>query len=198
MSNTNYNFSLFKNVNPYKKNQYQSLFSNNIKDKTYWSSITWLFLHTFPLTFTDDFYNNNKKTILNLIYSICVNVPCPICSKHARMHLNKYNYFHENINKNKEDLILNVFHFHNIVNTSLSKPLFNKNLLNAYNNLDFIEIYNEWMTKYTINIINLKLYNQKINVNNIRNTIKQFINKNLKYLIINRNKNKTLSITNNY
>jgi hypothetical protein len=162
--------------------------------QTYWSNITWMLLHVFPKTLSDEFYNSHKKEILKIVYEICVNVPCPICSKHAIEHLKKYSFFNENINKTPYDLFLNVFKFHNAVNKMLNKPEFNISDLVHYDNLDFLEIYKEWYSKYSINMINLKLSNHKQKVNKVRLLVNEFVKKNIHSLKINKTSIKTINV----
>lgn len=154
--------------------------------KTYWSAITWTFLHTFPTTLTLDFFQKNKKKILKLMYDVCVSVPCPICSKHAIQHFKKYNYFHESINNNPKDLSHNIYKFHNDVSIMLKKQPFNASIIEEYDTIDFLDVFNKWSNLFVIKIRNLRLLYQKKKVNDTRNNVVQFIKTNLKNLIINR------------
>lgn len=163
--------------------------------QTYWSNITWTFLHSFPLALNNEFYDNYKTQILSLLYDICINVPCPLCSNHATKTLKKYNYFHESINTTTRELSLNIFRFHNEVNKMLNKPLFNDTILNNYNNIDFQSVYNEWCDKFTIKTINLKLYYHKKNVNLTRSKVINFVNHNIKHFKINKTNQKTIQHT---
>lgn len=156
--------------------------------KTYWSTVTWTLLHTFPKTLSNDFFVENKETILALLYDICISVPCPICSKHAITHLNKYNYFNKMINNTPKELETNIFNFHNTVNKSLSKPIENISILKEYENIDFLEVYKLWNTRYNITTINLRLYNQKQMINNVKVNFINFINKNYNKLNIKHTK----------
>lgn len=165
--------------------------------KTYWSAITWTFLHTFPTTLTLDFFQKNKKKILRLMYDVCVSVPCPICSKHAIQHFKKYNYFHESINNNPKDLSHNIYKFHNDVSIMLKKQPFNDSIIEEYNTIDFLDVFNKWSNLFVIKIRNLRLSYQKKKVNDTRENVVQFIKPNLKNLIINRTHKTSLEIKQN-
>lgn len=165
--------------------------------KTYWSAITWTFLHTFPTTLTLDFFQKNKKKILKLMYDVCVSVPCPICSKHAIQHFKKYNYFHESINNNPKDLSHNIYKFHNDVSIMLKKQPFNDSIIEEYNTIDFLDVFNKWSNLFVIKIRNLRLSYQKKKVNDTRDNVVQFIKSNLKNLIIHRTHKTSLEIKQN-
>lgn len=153
---------------------------------TYWSTITWTLLHIFPKALTQDFYNQHRENILNLLYEICVNVPCPICSKHARHNLGKYNFFHKSINKTPEDLANNIFKFHNEVNKMLGKPLFDASHLKQYDDLDFIEVYTEWSDRYSIKGRDLRMTSHKQGVNRAKSDFIRFVNPNVQHMVIKR------------
>jgi hypothetical protein len=161
--------------------------------KTYWSTITWTLLHTFPKILTNELYLENKDTILSLLYNICISVPCPVCAKHASMHLKKYNYFNALINKNITDLEMNIFNFHNKINSTLSKPIASNLILKEYENVDFLEVYKEWSTVFNITTHNLKLYSQKQIINNSRTNFITFVNKNYNKLNIRHTKIKKIN-----
>lgn len=162
--------------------------------KTYWANITWMLLHTFPKTLTNDFFIQHKETILTLLYDICVSVPCPICAKHAIANLKEYNYFHKKINNSVRDLEVNIFNFHNKINKMLLKPLVSVDILKEYETIDFSEIYKKWTANFTINVINLKLYTQKIAVKNAKDRFVEFVSRYRYNLIINYTKITELTV----
>lgn len=162
--------------------------------KTYWANITWMLLHTFPKTLTNDFFIQHKKTILTLLYDICVSVPCPICAKHAIANLKEYNYFHIRINNSINDLEVNIFNFHNKINKMLLKPLVRVDILKEYETIDFSEIYKKWNANFTINVRNLNLYTQKIAVKNAKDRFVEFVTKYRHMLFINYTKNTEITV----
>ena len=62
-----------------------------------------------------------RVELLNNIYSICVNLPCPVCSAHAKEYMEKINF---NTIRTKEDLKNMLFQFHNNVNLRKNVYLF--------------------------------------------------------------------------
>lgn len=162
--------------------------------KTYWANITWMLLHTFPKTLTNDFFIQHKKTILTLLYDICVSVPCPICAKHAIANLKEYNHFNIRINNSINDLEINIFNFHNKINKMLLKPLVRVDILKEYETIDFSEIYKKWNANFTINVRNLNLYTQKIAVKNAKDRFVEFVTKYRHMLFINYTKNTEITV----
>jgi len=161
----------------------------------YWAPITWMFLHTFPLTLTQSFYNSHKKTILDLIRNICVNVPCSFCSKHAKRHLVSYDNFNININPTIDHLVRNIHAFHNVVNTSIGKPSIGEEILQYYNTIDFTMVLKEWSVKYNIHRIDVRLSTQKQWVNNTRDEVLKFIKQHQSNIIVKRTANVSLPST---
>ena len=48
---------------------------------TRWSHPTWYLFHGMAEQISDNFFNKNKKEVLNLYSDICNNLPCPYCRK---------------------------------------------------------------------------------------------------------------------
>jgi hypothetical protein len=87
-----------------------------------WGTPTWIFFHTLAEHINPEFYIHNRDIIKSFINSICNNLPCPECTKHA-IQYNKFNLTNTNI-ENKEKLKMFFFNFHNTVNVRKNKPLF--------------------------------------------------------------------------
>jgi hypothetical protein len=80
-----------------------------------WGAPTWTLLHTLAEKIGDAEMNNLtfRTDFLNLIFSICTNLPCPSCAEHAKQTLNKLNY---RAIRTRRDLKTMLFEFHNAVN----------------------------------------------------------------------------------
>lgn len=108
---------------------------------TIWGPPTWTFLHTFADKISDDFFQANNITIINMIFNLFHCLPCPICSKHANNYIKNINI--KNI-KTKPQLIDFLFNFHNNVNSKLSKPTYNKNDLQIYSSYSLYSVFNQF------------------------------------------------------
>lgn len=83
-----------------------------------WGEITWIFLHTLAECIDNNKFLDCKNKVIQIIKSLCFNLPCPDCSEHATSILNKA--YINNI-KTKEHLVEFLRQFHNIVNIKLKK-----------------------------------------------------------------------------
>ncbi len=92
-----------------------------------WGNATWYLFHIIAEKLTNDIYIVEKSNIINLITTICNNLPCPSSSEHASKYLLTINF--NNINSN-EDLKMFFFKFHNLVNIRIHKPQFSLDELN--------------------------------------------------------------------
>lgn len=109
--------------------------------KMTWGEPIWFFFHTLAQKIKPESFSIIRVEILDNIFAICANLPCPICTNHAVEYMNKINF---NTIQTKEDLIKMLFTFHNEVNKRKNIPLFN---------------YNEVEKKYSLAITTNIIYN---------------------------------------
>jgi len=103
---------------------------NNIRNTggLSWGPPTWCFLHTLVEKIKEEHLKKTRLGILKVIYDICINLPCPECSQHAKNYLNNVNF---NSIIKKDDFKNMIYEFHNSVNNRTGKPLFNRNDLDV-------------------------------------------------------------------
>jgi len=92
-----------------------------IVNKVKWGQPTWHLFHTLSVKIKDTEFPRIREELLNNIYSICLNLPCPICAEHAKEYLNGVNF---NTIQTKEDLQRLLYSFHNSVNERKGYPIF--------------------------------------------------------------------------
>lgn len=92
-----------------------------VVNKVKWGEPTWYLFHTLSVKIKDAEFLRVRQDLLNNIYSICVNLPCPICADHAKEYLNAINF---NTIQTKEDFQRLLYHFHNSVNERKGYPMF--------------------------------------------------------------------------
>jgi len=98
----------------------KDLFPNTIL-KMKWGEHVWYLIHSLTVLVKEDSFLSIKTELLNHLFSICTNLPCPICSDHAKTFLKSINF--QSIQTKEQ--IKNLFHqFHNFVNTQKNYPLF--------------------------------------------------------------------------
>jgi len=89
--------------------------------KMKWGEHVWFMIHTLTVLVKEDVFPTIQAELIGHLYSICTNLPCPICSDHAKTYLKSINF--KSI-QTKEQM-KNLFHqFHNFVNTQKNYPLF--------------------------------------------------------------------------
>jgi hypothetical protein len=117
--------------------------------KETWGNNIWFLFHSLAHKINEDKFEFHKNNIIFIIKTICNTLPCPDCSRDATAMLNKIDF---NIIRNKNDLKMFIFNFHNAINAKLQKPLFNyQDLDNKYQNINIDALYNNLYIIYTTN-----------------------------------------------
>lgn len=144
--------------------------SNTGKVKV-WGPYIWYMLHGLAEKIKDKSFYGLKNELLEHIFNICVNLPCPSCSTHSREYLQKIDF--KKI-KTKQELRLMLLDFHNNVNTRLRKPIFSyQQLIDKYKTVNFNNVINNFFIFFedkhkTVNMLSNDMYTQRVS-NNIRN-----------------------------
>jgi len=138
-----------------------------------WGPKIWTFLHTFAEKIKDDAnFQLMKGDILSFLTQICKNLPCPTCSAHSSLILQKLNF--DKVNS-KEDFKNILFLFHNVVNKKKGKEAFSiDNLKITYENNKFIDTYNRFVEVFQVKgNMNLQIdsFQKKILISKLKNWI---------------------------
>jgi hypothetical protein len=89
--------------------------------KMKWGEPIWILFHVLAEKVREDIFSSIRTELLNIIYIICSNLPCPDCANHAMIYLNNIKY--KNI-ETKAQLKEMLFLFHNTVNQKKGFPIF--------------------------------------------------------------------------
>jgi hypothetical protein len=128
------------------KPQKPHAFSPSDGNKIKWGRPTWRFFHTIAHKIKEEHFALVRKDMLDIIYSICCTLPCPVCSEHAKQHMNAVNF---NTIQTKEQLKSLMFDFHNIVNARKNYAPFNRDDLDStYSQANTIAVAQEFMFYY--------------------------------------------------
>ena len=108
--------------------------------KILWGPTTWTFFHVLAEKINEDFFLKHRNEVIQIIVKISSNLPCPLCSEHAR----KVTGFNNTkLIKTKEDLIGFLNFFHNTVNKRNGKEVFDMKNMAKYKNINFsIAVHN--------------------------------------------------------
>ena len=114
--------------------------------KILWGPTTWTFFHVLAEKINEDFFLKYKNDVLQIIVKISSNLPCPICSQHAKLVTSKQNL---KLIKDKKDLIKFLNYFHNTVNIRNGKKLFDMKDMDKYKNVNFKIAIHNFLVFYT-------------------------------------------------
>lgn len=111
-----------------------------------WGTYTWILFHWIAENIKDNFFDNERKKILQLIGSICNNLPCPNCREHAIEYIKSYPFTYI---KTRTDLKNYIYHFHNVVNMRSKKPYFPYSILDKYKIVNTRLLFDSWNHHFT-------------------------------------------------
>ncbi len=143
--------------------------------KMLWGEPTWFLLHTLSHKIREDGFYLIRNDLLNLMYSICCNLPCSDCASHAKIYLDNINF---NTIQTKQQLKLMFFNFHNTVNKRKSFPEFSlENLDEKYSKANLKHIINYFIKYYTNTRGSVKMIAEDFHRKKIVENLIQWINK---------------------
>jgi hypothetical protein len=92
-------------------------------DKMRWGAPTWYMFHTLAEKVREESFISIRRELLNVIFTICANLPCPDCANHATKYMEGLNF---DAIATKQDLKDMLFRFHNSVNNRKNFPIFSR------------------------------------------------------------------------
>ena len=93
----------------------------DVQSKSRWGPSTWFLFHTLAQKIRPEEFHSVGTELLDMIKTICKNLPCPTCAQHATEYIQRLDY---NLIKSKDDLKQYLFKFHNDVNSRRARQLF--------------------------------------------------------------------------
>jgi len=110
------------------KRQIEPVVEQEVPKRMRWGQPIWFLFHTLAEKVKEENFQQIRLELLNNIYSICSNLPCPDCASHAVQYLNKINF---NAIQTKLQLKELLFIFHNEVNKKKGYPLLSRSELDS-------------------------------------------------------------------
>ena len=176
--NLNLNWRIFSHFGihaPVNSPTTQVVEKNNMK----WATPTWFLLHTLAHKVKSESFSIVSAKLSHFLFSICLNLPCPICAKHAESFLSNVLSFNFT---NKEQLVSLFFNFHNHVNASKNLPLFPLSELEPkYENAVTINIINHFFQFFNEKQYNVGMITNNMHRERLIRSFKIWLNDNLKY-----------------
>jgi hypothetical protein len=147
--------------------------------KMKWGEPTWFFLHTVAQKIKPEYFYQIRQGVLYQISSVCRNLPCPDCAGHAAQYLDKSNF---NRIQTKEDLIMFLYDFHNIVNKKKGFSIFPKeDLYDKYSKANTINIINNFLIHFSDKSKSIHMISNDIYRSRVISDLKMWLNNNLQY-----------------
>jgi len=137
----------------------------NKPKKMKWGEPTWYLFHALAEKVKEERFSSIRGELLNTIYVICKNLPCPLCANHATQYMNAINF---NTIQTKKDLIDLLWKFHNEVNKRKNFPIFPyEQLSEKYSKANLINIIQVFMVHFkdkhaSLRMIADDMYRQQI------------------------------------
>lgn len=142
-----------------------------------WGEPTWFLFHTLAEKIKPEYYADIRIELLNLIYTVCSNLPCPTCAKHATDYLNAMNF---NSLLTKESLQIMLYNFHNEVNRRKGFPEFPFDQLNAkYSTANTVNIIHNFMPYFEDKVGGMRLIADNLHRSRVALQLRAWFNKNI-------------------
>jgi hypothetical protein len=186
--NSRFNFILNKPYNqPIIKNQLplnppetpSTVVPEGDGKKLKWGEPIWFLFHTLAEKVKEEYFLQIRQELINIIVSICSNLPCPKCTAHATQYLQKVNF---NSIQTKSDFKKLLFLFHNEVNKNKNLPLFPYNDLDdKYSKANTKNIIQYFISEYSKTDFNVTMLSENMQRGMIIDKLKKWFIDNINY-----------------
>lgn len=149
------------------------------KKKMKWGQPTWFLFHALAQKVREEHFPQVRKELLDIIHTICNNLPCPDCASHATKYISSINF---NKIQTKEQLKDMLFVFHNTVNERKGFPMFNRGDLDTkYAAANLIPIIQEFLFHFRDKHASIHMIANDMHRARLANTLTHWFQNNLKH-----------------
>jgi hypothetical protein len=149
------------------------------KKKMRWGQPVWFFFHTIAEKVKPESFAIIRMELLQLVTSICKNLPCPTCSQHAVTYLANTNI---NTIQTKDQLIDFFYTFHNDVNKRKGLSQFPRELLQEkYSKANTLNIINHFLVNLLDKSYSIRMIADDFHRKRLVEDIKKWLNNNLQH-----------------
>lgn len=142
--------------------------------KMKWGEPIWNLFHVLAEKVKESDFQLIRSELLNVIYTICSNLPCPDCANHAIQYLNDIHY--KNI-QTKEQLKNMLFRFHNEVNSRKQFPLFPREQLEEkYSNYALFPVLHQFMVVFQDKHKSIRMIADDFHRTKVAKSLKEWFN----------------------
>lgn len=150
--------------------------------KMSWGEPTWALFHVLAEKVKDEDFPAIRAELLEVIYAICSNLPCPDCANHASMYLNDIRY--KNI-QTKEQLKNMLWSFHNTVNKKKDFPQFPREQLETkYAAYPLIPVLHAFMVKFQDKHRSIRMIADDFHRSKIAERLKKWFNERISSFVM--------------
>lgn len=143
--------------------------------KIKWGEPFWNLFHVMAEKIKESEFPRLRQEILNLIFSICSNLPCPECTKHAVAYLNGLNF---NTIQTKDQLKMMLYTFHNDVNARKHYPLFPLESMDKYKYGNLRPIIDTFFKHFVVKHTNFSLLADNMQRKKVTSNVVNWFNEN--------------------
>jgi hypothetical protein len=142
-----------------------------------WGEPTWFLFHTLAEKVKEESFSYIRNELLNNLYTICANLPCPDCANHAKAYMDGINF---STIRTKKDLKELFYKFHNVVNAKKNFPLFPRDKLEEkYSKAVTINIIQNFMEHFSDKHSSIHMISNDIHRARIVDYLKTWFNLNI-------------------
>lgn len=142
-----------------------------------WGTPTWYLFHTLAEHIDEEFYRKNANMVCNFIKSVCANLPCQDCRKHAVQYTRVT--LQQRYVPTKEALKQYLFDFHNSVNMRTRKPKFTN--YDLYKRAKLKPMIENFAGIFALNANPIRGFQDQLARKGVINNLYKFINENKQY-----------------
>lgn len=147
--------------------------------KMKWGEPTWFLFHTLAEKIKPEYFEIVKSELLNIIYTICANLPCPNCANHAVTYMKNINF---NSIATKHHLRIMLYNFHNEVNKRKGFAEFPYEELSVkYSQANTVNIIHYFMPFFEDKHASIRMIADDLHRGRIAIQLKAWFNKNIGY-----------------
>ena len=167
---------------PYNNNNQNQTVPIEQKIKTMrWGEPTWIIFHTLAECGNDAQFGEYRAGLLDIIYTICCNLPCPDCASHAKDYMDRINYSQIQTRSQLREML---FQFHNSVNQRKGYALFNRDGLVKYRNTGLVYALHTFMGYFQDRHASFRMISNDYHRGRLAINLKQWFNANLHYFLV--------------
>ena len=144
--------------------------------KIKWGEPFWNLFHVLAEKVRESEFSRVRAGLLNLVLTICSNLPCPECTGHATRYLNAINF---NTIRTKEDFKKMIYVFHNSVNARKQYPIYPEEKLTKYETGNIIAIIENFMRHFMNNHKSFHLIADDMQRRQISVSVKRWLHDNI-------------------